>query len=283
MTQLVFSINSGRSGSDYLYRLLSTAENGTAFHEPRPSMAGSRMSRVPASQPSLFDRAFYCGMYIKKYQKVKAIRQAIKEMPAGHTYIETNHMFILTFYDVIMNHFQNVNVVLLRRYLPWVVKSFLDLNMFVPEDSKTKYWTSSPNSPSAAVRALAADDQMDQVDRCIAYVIDIEARAQRFKRQFPQATVIEKRLLELNEREHVEDLFEQLKLKTTPETWNVVGEVVNDKTEDKQTDFSEEFCRDRILQYVQKCKSRGIVLPDLPHLDKKFEAQQAELRVPDAS
>lgn len=276
MSQLVFSINSGRSGSDYLYRLLSTAENAAAFHEPRPSMAGSRMSKVPATRPTLFDRAFYAGMYIKKYQKVRAIRETIKELPPGKVYVETNHMFILTFYDVIMNHFQDVHVVLLRRYLPWVVKSFLDLNMFIPADSKTKYWTSSPNSPSAAVAALAPDDEMDQVDRCIGYVIDIEARAQRFKQKYPKAHVVEKRLLDLNEREPVEDLFDRLKLITTPATWDVVGRVYNNKTDDKQSDNSEEFCRDRILQYIEKCEAKGIQLPDLPHMNEDYKGEKMQ-------
>jgi hypothetical protein len=272
MSQLVFSINSGRSGSDYLYRLLSTAENAKAFHEPRPSMAGSRMSKVPASRPTLFDHAFYAVMYLKKYQKVKAIREVINQLSPEEVYVETNHMFILTFYDVIMNHFRDVHVVMLRRYLPWVVKSFLDLNMFTPEDSKTKYWTSSPNSPSAAVPALAPDDEMDQVDRCIGYVIDIEARAQRFMQQYPDATVIEKRLPELNSRDHVEDLFAQLKLRPTAETWQVCGHVYNDKSKEKETNFSEAFCRDRILKYVEACRAKGIELPELPHLDESYKS-----------
>lgn len=271
MTPLVFSINSGRSGSDYLFRLLSTARNAAAYHEPRPSMAGSRMSKVPATNPGIGDRLFYAVMYVKKFQKVRAIREVIKSLPDDKIYVETNHMFILTFYDVIMNHFSDVNVVLLRRYLPWVVKSFLDLNMFVPQDSKTKYWTSSPNSPSAAVEALAPDAEMDQVDRCIGYVIDIEARAQRFKRQYPQAQVIEKRLPDLNTRQHVQDLFDRLSLLPSDETWDVVGQVYNNKKSDKQDDYSEEFCRERILKYIDRCQQKGIALPELPHMDEAYK------------
>ena len=274
MTQLVFSINSGRSGSDYLYRLLATAENAAAFHEARPSMAGSRMSKVPATNPTLLDRAFYAGMYVKKFQKVKAIRQTIKTMQPDHIYVETNHMFILTFYDVIMNHFSDVHVVLLRRYLPWVVKSFLDLNMFVNGDSTTKYWTSSPNSPSAAVKTFAADDQLDQIDRCIAYVIDIEARAQRFKQTYPNTPVVEKRLPDLNDRQHAQDLFDRLHLRSTEATWQVCGQVYNNKRSIKKSDHSEQHIRDRILQYLQKCQDVGIELPELPHLDEQYKAHQ---------
>lgn len=274
MTQLVFSINSGRSGSDYLYHLLSTAGNATAFHESQPSMAGSRMSRVPAANPTLWDRAFYAGMYWKKYQKVIAVRKSLREIPAGHAYVETNHMFILTFYDVIMNHFSNVHVVLLRRYLPWVVKSFLDLNMFRDGDNTTKYWTSSPNSPSAAVAPLAPDDELDQIDRCIGYVIDVEARAQRFKRDYPTAPVIEKRLPDLNDREQVQDLFDRLNFQTTDATWQICGQVYNLKKAKKHSDYSEQYVRDRIAQYMDKCRKKGIVLPELPHLDPDFKGRQ---------
>jgi len=128
------------------------------------------------------------------------------------------------------------------------------------------------------VPALAPDDEMDQVDRCIGYVIDIEARAQRFKQKYPQAQVIEKQLPELNNAEHVQDLFDKLNLKTTDKTWDVVGQVYNNKADDKQSDNSEEFCRDRILQYIQKCEAKGIKLPELPHLDEEFKGQTESIR-----
>lgn len=39
----IFSINAGRSGSDYLTELLSKAENTASVHEGLPTMIGSPM------------------------------------------------------------------------------------------------------------------------------------------------------------------------------------------------------------------------------------------------
>jgi hypothetical protein len=266
MTRLVFSINSGRSGSLYLYHLLSTAANATAFHEPRPSLAGRYVTRWPASRPTLMDLVRYPVIYAKKREKAMTIRRTLSELPEGHVYVETSHMFILSFYDVVMRHFDQVEIVQLRRYLPRVMKSFLDLNMFTPEDSKTRFWTSRPNSPSAAVTALAPNAEMDPADRCIAYLIDIEARAQRFRRRYPRVPVIETRLEELNDRDRVQWLFDQLRLEPTAKTWSVMGEVRNDKAHEKKSNVSEEYCLERLLQYVDKCRQKGIKLPELPHL-----------------
>jgi hypothetical protein len=72
--------------------------------------------------------------------------------------------------------------------------------------------------------------------------------------------------MELNEREGVTRLFDQLKLEATPDTWSVMGQVYNHKREDKPSNFSEEFCRDRLMRYIEKCREEGITLPDLPQL-----------------
>jgi hypothetical protein len=180
-------------------------------------------------------------------------------------------MFILSFFDAVMRHFGAVDAVLIRRYLPSVMKSFIDLNMFTPEKAGvTSCWTSSPNSPSAAVRALAPDEQMDQFDRCIAYLVDIEARARRFIRTYPEARVVETRLEQLNDWEHVRELFDRLEIEPTEKTREVTGKAVNQKSDRKlpQGSVTTEQCLDRINQYLARCREKGIELPDLPHLEK---------------
>lgn len=270
--RFLFSINPGRAGSQYLAKLLGTARGVTAFHEPPPDMAGRYVKLFPRDKQTLLARLLYVPIYARKYAKIRAIRKTMRSFPAGEVYAETNHEFILSFYDVAMNHLHPVRVILLRRYLPKIVCSLVSLNRFTPGDRVTRYWYSSPNSPSAAIRAAARDAEMDQVDLCIAYVLDIEARAQRFKRQFPHVPVVEVRVEELNDLAGVRRCFEQLEIEPTGETETVVGEVVNRRTHVKERvgrTLSEEDCLERVRKYVGRCHDQGIELPELPHLEKR--------------
>lgn len=266
MHKLIFSINSGRSGSKYLCHLLNTAKNVTAFHEPRPQMAGQLMSSFPAAKRSLFNRLLYGAIYAKKYQKVIAIRKILRTLSPGQIYAETNHMFIFSFYDVVMDHFKLVDVILLRRYLPKVLQSFVELNLIVKHPS----WHVSPNSQSAAVQALAWDAELDPIDLCIAHLIDVEARAQRFKRQYPRTRVVEVRLEELNIWEHLENVFFKLEIEPSNDTRKVLGKIKNQKNELKvdKDKVSEGYCLERIMQYIEKCTKTGIEIPHLPHLKR---------------
>lgn len=281
--RLIMSINPGRSGSKYLSILLNTARNITAFHEPVPGMSGRYIKLFPAENPSWKSRLLYYAIYMKKMTKVRAINRVLKNLPPQHSYAETNHMFILSFYDVIMKHFHKVDVIHLRRYMPKVLKSYIETNNFAPgfhnvegsikreekgEFHQTKYWCVSPNSQSAAVKALALDTELDQFDLCIGYLIDIEARAQRFKRQFPHVKLIEAQIESLNNIDGVSLLFKELRAELSHETEKMVGQVQNRKFQMKKDlgiNISEEYCRERIHQYIEKCKSAGISLPSLPN------------------
>lgn len=244
-----------------------------AFHEPSPAMAGRRVIAYPATHPTPIDKLFYYGVvYPFKYQKVNSIRKILRKLHPGHICAETSHKFILSFSDVIMNHFRSsVDVVLLRRYLPKVIKSLMELNHFAPGNARSLHWLASPNAKSAAVQALSSDEELDQIDKIIAYLVDIEARAQRFKKKYPATRVIEVRVEELNNWENVERLFLQLGIEPSEQTYSVIGKVEYQRLIEKRQQknwVSEEYCLERLLRYIDKCKKR-ICLPDLhPYLSK---------------
>lgn len=283
MQRLIMSINPGRSGSNYLAVLLDTAKNISAFHEPSPTMAGRYVKLFPAKNPSLISRLLYPLIYLRKMKKVTAIKKTLKIIPSGNFYAEMTHMFILSFYDVVMKHFPDVQVIHLRRNMAKVMKSYIDTNNFAPgfhdvekkvnglggEINQTKFWCVSPNSQSAAIEALARDTEIDQYDLCVAYLIEIEARAQRFRKQYRHVRVIEVAIESLNEMENIASFFEELGAEISPETELVVGKIKNKKSQMKSKlgiSVSENYCRERINQYIEKCKSKGITLPPLPHL-----------------
>ena len=123
-SHLIFSINSGRSGSKYLAELFSTVPNVKSFHEAEPKMNGEFIDMINR-KPLVDTRG-------KRRIKSKAIAELLRSGAPQMVYAETNHTFITTFHDVVLEDFHNVDVVILRRDLARVLKSFIELGYFSP-------------------------------------------------------------------------------------------------------------------------------------------------------
>ena len=255
--RLLFSINPGRSGSQYLAELLGTAEEVTSFHEAEPPMNGSFLHMINELP---YDRT------VKKRRiKCNAIKKILNGLPAGQIYCETNHMFIKTFFDVVIKEFRNVDVIILRRELSHVLKSFVELGYFSSKNTAWPDWMSSPNAQTRAINCIDKDENLDQYDLCIAYLLDIEARARRFQREYPQVNTYEVCLESLCHYPDVITFFEKLKITPTGQTREMTGRVLNSRKEAKMRydNFSEiEYCEERIKAYIKKSMLLGIDVPE---------------------
>ena len=80
----------------------------------------------------------------------------------------------------------NVEVIILRRPMHKVLKSFVELGIFSDENPVSSKWMHDPGAASCVAEPLKPVADMDQYERCIAYLLDIEARAQAFSLNFPQ-------------------------------------------------------------------------------------------------
>lgn len=264
--RLIFCINSGRSGSQYLAELLDTAEEVTSYHEPQPPMTGDFLSLINNNN-------YRNSVRIRKI-KSHIIKNNIRKFPKGKIYCETNHMFIKTFFDIICKDFKKIDVIILRRYLPSVLKSFLELGYFSDKNPNWPLWMSNPNAVTAAIPCLDKDENMDQCDRCIAYLIDIEARAIRFQKEYPLIPIHEIRLESLNNYEQIKELFNRLKIIPTKNTEAMYTEKINQrsstKTKYQETPVSLNYCEERINRYVSLATEKGIAIPSSLAL-KPFE------------
>ena len=254
---LIFCISSGRSGTAYLAHLLGTAEHVTSTHEPLPQMIGPYLQLV-SSQP-------YELTLEQRRVKSIAIQNALLPLPKGQIYCETSNMFIKTFFDVVLTDFRHdqLTVITLRRDLARVLKSFVECDFFSPRKPE-RIWMSSPNSATAAIRCIGADRDLDQYDLCIGYLIDIEARAQRFRRAYPAIRNVEVRLEALADYQGVEQTFQQLGLRPTTGTRQAHRDRVNlmekvKRAANQVVDLA--YCQRRIEQYLEKAAALGIELP----------------------
>ena len=95
--RLVFTISPGRAGSEYLAKLLDSAENVSAFHEPLPRMNGGILE-LALNRP-------LNKTYLKRSIKIMGINRVLSRMGEKSIYVETSHMFIKSFYDVVLDYY----------------------------------------------------------------------------------------------------------------------------------------------------------------------------------
>lgn len=95
--RLIFSLNPGRSGSGYLSKILSLADQVSAGHERVPTMFGSVLRQAK--------RQGLEATYLQRWQtKVRAIEKHLNSRP-DVAYAETSHGFLKTFWDVVLDRF----------------------------------------------------------------------------------------------------------------------------------------------------------------------------------
>jgi len=250
----IFCISSGRAGSHYLATLLGTGKSVQSFHEADPKMIGPYLDLVN-DRPLAESR---------EARRIKS--KSIREIMVGRdgTYVETNHMFIKTFYDVVLEDYEDVAVVVLRRELARVVKSFAELCYFTSRNEAWPKWMSLPGACNSPIEPIESIENMDQFDLIIGYLIDIEARGERFRKEYPNVSIYETRVETLNQPEAVRGLLDSLGIETTPSTMTVAQQPINQRSETKAqfanpVDLS--YCRERIAIYIEKAEARGIPVP----------------------
>ena len=129
----IFSINSGRSGSDYLTELLSKASNTTSIHEGFPIMNGMPMKK--------FNEGNASELYKLVSLKMKQIHRQIKN--GAKIYCETNHSYIKGWGYIIPDEYipqEEIAIVILRRDIDRVAYSLLGVHNVPGTSESNRTW-----------------------------------------------------------------------------------------------------------------------------------------------
>jgi hypothetical protein len=255
--EVIFCVNSGRVGSKHLAGLIDTSREAHGLHEAEPAMNGPFLRMVEAApEPASFEQRLI---------KVRAIEEWMRRHATKPVYCDTNHLFIVTFHDVAVASFPRMRVLFLRRALPLVMKSFVELGYYTDRNPDSPEWHISPSAATAAIRPLAPFDELDPVDRVIAHLIDIEARGERFRAAHPEIPTLDVRIEELGTADGVDRLFAALGLSSTEETALALGRRgIHKMTKWKRQlgiSISVEECRRRIDRYLERASQLGIEIP----------------------
>ncbi|MFK7790858.1 MAG: hypothetical protein AB8C95_15360 [Phycisphaeraceae bacterium] len=250
----LFSINTGRSGSNYLGQILEHVVGCRAMHEPAPIGNGEVMRRYLRGE----------AMPMKEFARKKL--EAIKQLKKGsQVYAETNHCFIKGFGWFVPEHLpaEKIGVVILKREPKKIAQSLLRIGC-TPLVAGGREWIKTPEIESPLVEPpkrmgsrrlayhaarliklpLRALDFM--VDRCLGsrlgypswlteyeleclewYVQETYARAELFKKTHPNIRYYEVSIDELNSLESVEAMLKHFGLAAKPSLKDLVGKPTN--------------------------------------------------------
>lgn len=253
----VFVISPGRSGSQFVARLLDATADAAAVHEPRPRMNGAFLRGLSEER--------LAATYARRRVKLVQLLTAVAALPQGHTYVETSHMFVKTFYDVVLDYFLEVKLVHLRRSVPRVMRSFAELGYFSDGSTHWRHWMHDPYESEPLLTPAVPRADADAFDRILAYLADIEARAAMVRQKYPETPMFAVDLEEIAAPPGARRLVEQLGLEWTDEVAATCGQNANTRRDrkaavDRNVDL--EYCRKRLARYVETARQRDLPVPD---------------------
>jgi hypothetical protein len=217
----VFSINSGRSGSDYLTELLLCATNSISKHEEFPIMNGDPMV--------LFNDGDDTELRNLMQLKIKEIKKSIGK--TDKIYCETNHSYIKGWGYILPDEFipqEEIAVIILRRNIKDIAYSLLRVHEIPGLTQHSRTWYLSVKSK----RNLSTPKKdAEPLDICLWYINEIMLRAEKYKKEFPKITYIDCNLEELNNYDYVLKIFQRLGLVPTEKLMQICGKPLNKRNE----------------------------------------------------
>ena len=256
----VFSINAGRSGSQYLSRMLGSGKNCVAFHELNPSGFGQALVDYHRGDD-------------RKMRDVARVKYAFMEtfFRKNLIYAETNHSFVKGFgWPLIeMMDQRSVAVITLRRDPEKIIESMIRVRS-LPLSSTGKFYNLTPErlnpivlpptlfglTPAASYsvgKLVAVPEKiLARVKKLIFgypikryvplrryqeniirwYLRETVELEKLFKKRFPECVYIDLDIDDLNDSEKIVDLFGRLGIEW--EEGDITGVGIPANTKDRQ-------------------------------------------------
>jgi hypothetical protein len=217
----IFSINSGRSGSDYLTEIFSKTTNAFSMHEGFPIMNGKPMQAFNQGE----DAALRQLMPLKLQQINNSIQKGKK------IYCETNHSYIKGWGYLIPDEYipqKEIGVIILRRNIDDSAYSLLRVHDIPSYTEFSRTWYLSPE---ATFNLSHPPADANAYELCRWYVQETNLRAEHYQSKFPNITYFECDLEQLNDYNFVLEMFETLGLNPSPDLKTTCGNPLNSRNE----------------------------------------------------
>lgn len=173
--KIIFTITSGRSGTNYLCDILSILPNVVSLHEAEPRFDDYTLDLLDVEQAKEFLLT----------KKIPAIENLCIDKDF---YIETSHVFCKGFLEAWLDleDLPCPDIILLNRDCRKIAQSLCRLNTIPGKTKKGNQFCLHPDSPFALTK-LADWEALTDYQLCYWYTQEIEARKKHFSK------IIEKR------------------------------------------------------------------------------------------
>jgi hypothetical protein len=247
MIKYIFSINPGRSGSQYLSKLLSCFDYISSHHEPNP---------VGNGKPML---DFNNGDESKMKNLVQEKREWIELNLKNEKYIyaETNHTFIKGFGWLLVNEIplHEIGIIILNRDENQIIKSLMRIDT-TPLNESGRVWLLSPNAKKNEIvysklglywfKLLFRINgkwpnnlffkviiKRMEIYYLKWYLDEQKAREKVFKETFPSIRFFETDIEKLNSQDELKKMFKvfEIPYSPSPRLYELLGKPANLKIE----------------------------------------------------
>lgn len=189
--------------------------------------------------------------------KVAAIRAAIEETRAT-TYAETSNAFVKGWPGLLVHELGwPTDVIVLRRNLGDQIGSFLRLGFFSFSGHETAWMDWMPLAGlEGTASSMPNGVPGDQVDRIIAYLVDVEARTARLESTL-DADFHPVTLESITTSRGVVELFDALDLQPSAAVADVIGVPLNTRAGGSVTELSSAEVKRRLGDYESALVGEG--------------------------
>lgn len=224
LPRMIFTVTTGRSGTNYLTDILACFPGVHSVHEPYPRME-------PWMHKALRDPSV--GREFWEEYKLPAIA-----MYGEPIYAETSHLFCKGFLEPLLELEIIPDIVLLRRPHRKVAASLYSLDTIPGRTELGRLYYLSPEDP--VLLPLPGWERLHDYQLCYWYCLEIEKRRQLYGQRIRSlgGRVVDARLEELSRREEILRLGRELELPSPGLAGNLrlrrlLGRKVNTKSRRK--------------------------------------------------
>ncbi|MDO5510971.1 MAG: hypothetical protein Q4F57_09760 [Weeksellaceae bacterium] len=250
MIEYIFCIGTGRTGSEYLAKMLGMCKGIQAFHEPQPILNGAHMMEYLRGHSQLLEA--------EMPNKVKSIEQLRND----EVYVETSHVFIKSFGWLLPEYIpqEKIGVILLNRKPSKVVHSYMRIRSTPLNTGRA--WQMTPLKKEILVKKKGVNPATYNFHRKIQrvtrsrifrkffgektpgflayyerkllfwYIEETEAMAQKYQERFPEISYFSVNIDELNRADTFEKMLNHfgIDFQPTEEFYQALGRVTNLKS-----------------------------------------------------
>eukprot|EP01052_Picozoa_sp_SAG31_P001803 SAG31_NODE_60_length_29419_cov_39.876398_27_plen_352_part_00 len=218
----LLSINTGRSGSDYLTELLNHADNAVSVHEGFPLMNGDVM--LDYNNGNVEPMKELMQMKVSQMDAVRGEKDV---------YCETNHSFVKGWGWLLPELVpqEQIGVIIMTREKEAIVNSLLRLHDVPGASFFSKTWYCDPAASGNLLPAPDGTPQTHPLEHCRWYIDEIAARAAKYKQTFPGIRFFDTTLENLNRVDQVAKMFDFFGLRPKESLNAVIGVPLNQRGE----------------------------------------------------